>query len=85
MLSLWLWHKKYEIGKFHSYNLNLLKLNRSTSQKRALKFFSLYKGPFISNIPQFILTGLVTRFMITITMYDMSGLNVGIVIDLGRP
>ena len=60
-------------------------LNRLNSQKRNLKFFSLYQCPFISNIPQFILTGFVIRFIITITMYDISGLNVGIIIDLGRP
>ena len=39
----------------------------------------------MSNIRQYILTGFVIRFMIAITMYDMNGLNVGIVIDLGRP
>ena len=41
--------------------------------------------PFIYDIPQFILPGFVTRFMIAITMYDINGLNVGMVIDLGCP
>ena len=62
-----------------------LKLNPSTLQKRAPKFLLYLSNFFISNIPQYILTGFVIRFMIAITMYDMNGLNVGIVIDLGRP
>ena len=63
---------------FKAESFNIAK-KRSTSQKSAFKFL-LYISSFLFQIfRSSLVTGFVTR-----VMYDMNGLNVGIVIDLRR-